>query len=93
MNRPTHHSFKWNGFQVEAEAYINGNDVEFDSIEMYDDNNQPIDLLTAFCYLTPVQRTSHVKNPMDELTTLFLEAEAEYHNDMVDGTYFSSCDQ
>lgn len=76
---PTFHTFKWNGYKVEAEAYINyGNDVEFDSIRIYNDKDEEIDTVELLGILTPVTRSNHVKDPIAELSDLFLEAEHEY---------------
>ena len=85
--KPKFQTFTWNGFRVEAEAYVNGNDVEFDSITIYDHADIPMDTLSTFAELTPVKRTTHVKDPIAEMTTLFLECEAEYHEDMINSNY------
>ena len=85
--RPTFHTFKWNGYRVDAQAYIDGASVEFESIHIYNDKDEEIDTVELLGILTPVTRSKHVKDPIDELSQLFLEAEYEYIEERKHGTY------
>ena len=76
---PTYHTLNWNGYTVEAEAYIDfGGMVEFESIRVLNDKGEEIDTIELLGILTPVNRTTHVKCPINELSQLFQEAEREY---------------
>jgi hypothetical protein len=87
MNRPIHHTIQWNGYRVEASAYVSDGLVEWEEINIYNDNGEEIGIAEYNGALTQVTRSTHVKNPDVEMAELFLEAEAEYHNDMELGSY------
>lgn len=90
--KPQHYSIKWNGYNCEVEAYVSHNDVEIEKLTFTKDgSDEPaseIDILSNLTYLGG----GTVKNPIDEIETLVLEADAQIKQDIAGGTYFSSCD-
>ena len=90
--KPQHYFIKWNGYNCEVEAYVSHNEVEIESLTFTEENSgQEVSIRDVLLSLTP-SRGNTVKNPIDEIETLVLEADAEKRQEIAEGVYFSSCD-
>lgn len=90
--KASHYFIKWNGYNCEVEAYVSHNEVEIERLTFTEeDSGQEVSIRDVLCSLTPL-RGNTVKNPIDEIETLVLEADAEMRQEIADGMYYSSCD-